>query len=89
MAVVLAVAIIWFAVRIRVDRASTVLMRIGASAIVALLSIQILLGAKIIWTSRSAEMTTAHVLVGAVTLAVTFWLTWLAHRDAVEQPARA
>ncbi len=89
MALVLAIAIIWFAIRIRLDRASTVLMRIGSSAIVALLSIQIILGAKIIWTHRSADMTTAHVLVGALTLAIAFWLTWLAHRDAIEKPSRA
>jgi Uncharacterized protein required for cytochrome oxidase assembly len=89
MALILAVAIIWFAIRIRLDRASTILMRIGSSVIVALLSVQILLGAKIIWTHRSAEMTTAHVLIGALTLAVTFWLTWLAHRDAIEKPTRA
>jgi hypothetical protein len=29
-------------------------------------------------------MTTGHVLVGALTLATTFWLTWVAHRDSLE-----
>lgn len=85
MAVVLAIAIVWFALKIRLDRGSTILMRMAASLVVALIAIQILLGAKIIWTQRSAEMTTAHVLVGALTLAVTFWLTWTAHRDAIEK----
>ena len=33
---------------------------------------------------RRPEMTTGHVVVGALTLADTFWLTWLAHRDIVE-----
>ena len=44
-------------------------------------------GAQIIWTFRRAEMTTSHVVVGALTLATTFWLTWLAHRDALESRA--
>jgi cytochrome c oxidase assembly protein subunit 15 len=28
-----------------------------------------------------------HVVVGALTLAVTFWLTWVAHRDRIEGAA--
>jgi cytochrome c oxidase assembly protein subunit 15 len=38
----------------------------------------------IVWTTRDPLVTTAHVLVGAITLATAFWLTWLAHRDVVE-----
>lgn len=87
MAVVLAVALTLFAFVIRRDRASTAAMRAGASALVSLMILQILLGAQIIWTMRRAEMTTGHVVVGAVTLAVTFWLTWVAHRDRIEGPA--
>jgi cytochrome c oxidase assembly protein subunit 15 len=59
-------------------------MRTGASALVSLLCLQIFLGATIIWTYRDPLVTTGHVLIGAVTLATTFWLTWLAHRDAIE-----
>jgi cytochrome c oxidase assembly protein subunit 15 len=84
MAAVLAVALVWFAVKLRFDRQSTIGMRMGASVLVTLLALQIVLGAQIIWTQRSAAMTTGHVLVGAFTLATTFWLTWLAHRDVVE-----
>ncbi|MBL9212243.1 MAG: heme A synthase [Opitutaceae bacterium] len=87
MAVVLAVALTLFAFVIRRDRASTAAMRAGASALVSLMILQILLGAQIIWTMRRAEMTTGHVVVGAITLAVTFWLTWVAHRDRIEGPA--
>lgn len=87
MAVVLAVALTAFAWVIRRDRAATASMRAGASALVSLMILQILLGAQIIWTMRRAEMTTAHVVVGALTLAVTFWLTWVAHRDRIEGPA--
>lgn len=84
MAVILAVALTAFAWVIRRDRAATMAMKAGASALISLLVLQILLGAQIIWTMRQPEMTTGHVVVGALTLAVTFWLTWTAHRDSIE-----
>ncbi len=37
---------------------------------------------------RDPAVTTMHVLVGALTLATAFWLTWLAHRDRVGGPAQ-
>jgi cytochrome c oxidase assembly protein subunit 15 len=87
MAGVLTVALIGFAVKIYRDRASSAGLRWGAAAVVALLALQILLGAQIVWTQRSAAVTTLHVLNGALTLATTFWLTWLAHRNAIEEPS--
>ena len=87
MAVILAVALTWFAWTIRRDPASGTTMRAGAAALVTLLVLQILLGAMVIWTLRRPEMTTAHVVIGALTLAVTFWLTWVAHRDQLDGPA--
>jgi cytochrome c oxidase assembly protein subunit 15 len=84
MAVVLAFALTAFAWTIRRDRASTMTMKAGASAMIALLVLQILLGAQIIWTMRHPETTTGHVVVGALTLAVTFWLTCIAYRDRIE-----
>jgi len=87
MALVLAFALTYFAWTIRRDRASTLAMRAGASALISLLVLQILLGAQIIWTLRKPEVTTGHVVVGALTLAVTFWLTWVAHRDRIEGAA--
>ena len=90
MALVLAVALPWFAWAIRRDPAAGSGMRTGAAALVVLLVVQIALGAQIIWTMRRPEMTTGHVVVGALTLAATFWLTWVAHRDRIEgrlQPA--
>ena len=84
MAAVLAVALTLFAFVIRRDRGSTLPMRAGASALMSLLVLQILLGAEIIWTMRHADMPTGHVLIGALLLATTFWLTWVAHRDAIE-----
>ena len=90
MAVVLSVFLVWFTIAIHRDRGATATMRAAAASLVALLVLQITLGAQIIWTMRKPEMTTGHVVVGALTLAVTFWLTWLAHRDTLENnsPAR-
>ncbi|MDB6113444.1 MAG: ctaA [Lacunisphaera sp.] len=48
-----------------------------------LLATQITLGAQIIWTGRSVYMTTGHVVVGALTLAVTFLLTFLTYRGSL------
>ena len=84
MAVVIAAAASVFAIAVWRDRGSSVAMRAGASCLISLLSFQILLGASIIWTQRSVYVTTAHVLVGALTLVTAFWLAWLAHRDAIE-----
>ena len=84
MAAVLAVALAGFAIKIWRDRGSTLGMRTGASALISLLALQILLGAAIIRTYRDPAITTVHVLVGALTLALTFWLAWVAHRDALE-----
>lgn len=89
MAVVLSVALVWFAFKIWFDRGASLVMRCGASVLVSLLAFQILLGAWIIWSHRAVAMTTGHVLVGAATLATTFWLTWLAHRDVVEETPAA
>lgn len=89
MALVLSVALIWFAIKIWRDRATSLAMRCGASLLVSLLALQILLGAWIIWSQRAVAMTTGHVLVGAATLGTTFWLTWLAHRDVVQESSAA
>jgi len=87
LALVLAFVLTYFAWAIRRDRSSTMTMKAGASALISLLVLQILLGAQIIWTMRRPEVTTGHVVVGALTLAVTFWLTWVAHRDMIDGAA--
>jgi cytochrome c oxidase assembly protein subunit 15 len=86
MALVLALAVAAFALAIWRDRGSPLALRAGASVLVCLTALQILLGATIIATQRAVGVTTGHVLVGALTLAAAFWLTWLAHRDALEAP---
>jgi heme a synthase len=87
MALVLAVGLSILTWAIRRDRAATVAMKAGASALLSLLVLQILLGALIIQTGRNPQMTTGHVVVGALTLALTFWITWVAHRDRIEGAA--
>ncbi|MEY2879928.1 MAG: Heme synthase [Verrucomicrobiota bacterium] len=84
LAAVLAVGLSVFAWCIRRDSGASLAMRAGASALISLMVLQILLGAEIIRTLRHSDVTTGHVLVGALTLATTFWLTWIAHRDAIE-----
>ncbi len=87
MAIVLTVALVWFAVKIWRDPGAPLGMRSGASLLVSLLAFQILLGATIIRTYRDPGVTTAHVVTGALTLATAFWLTWRAHRDPLESAA--
>lgn len=84
MAVVLAVALTTFTFVVRRDRGASLAMRAAASAVLSLIVLQIILGMQIIQLSRKPDVTTAHVLVGALTLATTFWLTWVAHRDRIE-----
>jgi cytochrome c oxidase assembly protein subunit 15 len=69
------------------ERAAPRLLRWSGVGLVGLVVLQVLLGANIIWTARSVEVTTGHVLVGALTLAATFLVTLLVHRPGREVPA--
>jgi cytochrome c oxidase assembly protein subunit 15 len=88
MALVIAIAIIWFAIRIRLDRGASVGLRLGSSVLVTLVAVQILLGMHTVLSLRNPEITTGHVVCGALLLATTFWLTWVAYRDLIEKGAR-
>ena len=68
MALIIAGTVAAFAISIWRDENAPLGMRMGASVLVTLLSLQILLGANIIMTQRAVGVTTGHVLVGAVTL---------------------
>ncbi len=81
----LSVALPWLAAAVWRDRAAGVGMKRTAVALVALLITQITLGAEIIWRLREPDLTTAHVVVGACTLATTFGITWWAHRETIEK----
>ena len=81
----LAVVIVWFAAAVwRDGTVGAGLKRLGA-LMVMLLTVQIALGATVIWTGRNVYCTTAHVLVGALTMAATFLLTWALSRDELER----
>jgi heme a synthase len=62
-------------------------LRAMSFLLVALVGLQIYLGAQTIWTGRSIVMTTGHVVVGALTLATTFLVVFLTRRDTVEGAA--
>jgi len=69
------------------ERAASPLLRGTGVLLVGLVTLQITLGAQIIWTGRSILMTTGHVVVGALTLATVFLVTFVLHRGAIEAPA--
>ncbi len=71
------------------ERAASPLLRGSGLLLAGLIVGQITLGAQIIWTGRSVTMTTGHVVVGALTLAVTFLVTFILHRPRFEAPAGA
>jgi len=84
MALVLAVALGWLIVAVWRDTAAGSARKVIAGLVGLLLLTQITLGANVIWSARNAYFTTAHVVVGAMTLAATFLLTWMIHRDQLE-----
>lgn len=83
-AVVLAVALGCYVVAVWRDRAAGSGRKCLAASVALLLAAQIGLGAAVIWSARNPYFTTAHVVVGAFTLAATFLLTWFIHRDQLE-----
>lgn len=85
----LAVSLWGFAFKICTDRGMPRALSWAAVGMIALLSLQIFLGATVIWSGRNPYLTTAHVIVGACTLAATFFITWVLHRDAVEARTEA
>jgi cytochrome c oxidase assembly protein subunit 15 len=88
MAIILGVVVPWFVFTMRRDPATTRPQRIAASALLTFVVPQILLGMEIIRTERmNPGITTGHVVVGALMLATVFWITWVAHRDAIESKA--
>jgi cytochrome c oxidase assembly protein subunit 15 len=87
MAAVIAVGVAAYGHFLLRDKALAPLLRGASFLLVALVAGQITLGAQIIWTGRSVYMTTGHVILGALTLAVTFVVAFFTHRGSME-PAR-
>jgi len=61
------------------------LLRYASLVLVGLVTLQICLGAQIIWTGRSITMTTGHVIIGALTLATTFGVAFSTYRSSIER----
>src|SRR4051812_16474929 len=80
MAAVIGVAVLIYGHMLFWERHAAPFLRGLGVLLVALVGLQITLGAQIIWTGRSVYMTTGHVIVGALTLAVTFVVTFALHR---------
>ena len=70
------------------EKSLGLMLRASSFLLIGLMLLQITLGAYIIWTTRSVYVTTGHVVVGALTLSVTFLVTFVIHRDAVEGRAQ-
>lgn len=85
MAVVLAVVISLYVRALWRDAAAAPFLRKLGIGLLVLLAAQILLGAKVIWTGRNAHITTAHVVVGALTLATTFLAVFFTSRAKLDR----
>ncbi|MDQ8185107.1 COX15/CtaA family protein [Pelagicoccus sp. SDUM812002] len=75
-AVIVTVAIIAFCIRVWKDSASRKAMGKSAAGLLALLLVQVALGALVIWKVRNEHVTTLHMLNGAFTLALCWSMTY-------------
>ena len=85
MAVAIGIAVLVYSHFLWRDAGLRPLLRSASILPVGLVALQIYLGAQIIWTGRSAYMTTAHVLSGALTLATIFVMVFFTHRESIEK----
>ena len=67
------------------DRGLAPALRGASLLLVGLVAFQIYLGAQIIWTGRSVYMTTGHVILGALMLAITFGVAFFTQRGSIER----
>jgi cytochrome c oxidase assembly protein subunit 15 len=84
MALGLTVAIVMFAAKLLRTEKLARGFKVGSLGLLSLLVLQIYLGAVVVLSGRKPELTTAHVIVGAATLTLTFLITWFLHRDVIE-----
>ena len=89
LALALAGALPAFVVILWRDPAAGAGVRGLAVGVVTLLVLQIGLGIEAVRTFRNPQITTAHVLVGALTLAATFLLSLITHRSLLENTTPA
>ncbi len=75
-AVVVTLAIVAFCIRVWKEGSSRKTLGKSAAALLALLLIQVALGALVIWKVRNEHVTTLHMLNGAFTLALCWSMTY-------------
>lgn len=85
MAAVIGIAILVYSHFLWRDKSLQPLLRGASVLLLGLVTLQIFLGAQIIWTGRSVYMTTGHVLIGALTFATTFGVAFFTHRGSIER----
>lgn len=85
MAAVIGVMILLYAHFLWREKSLIPPLRAASLLLVGLVAGQIYLGAQIIWTGRSVYMTTGHVILGALTLAITFGVAFLTQRGSIER----
>lgn len=86
LAAVLTLTLGWLAFAIARDRTAARGTKQAAGLVVALLVLQIALGAVAVLSLRNPYSTTAHVIVGATLLALTFGIACWAHRPLALRP---
>lgn len=64
-------------------------LKLALVGLLTLLVVQIVLGAYAVWSGRNPYITTAHVIVGCLMLAVTFLLAIFTRRSSFDGPAAA
>lgn len=75
-AVVVTIAIVAYCIRIWKDSVARSALNKSAYGLLALLAVQIVLGALVIWKVRNEHVTTLHMLNGAFTLALCWSMTF-------------
>ena len=78
-AVIVAAMIVWTFLRIARSYSDHALLFRPAAAMLALVALQLTLGALTVWTAKAVFPTTAHVLTGALILGTSFLLTLRAY----------
>lgn len=83
-ALALGVSVAFYVAAVWRDGAMPSAIKRLAGLVMLLLAVQICLGAATIWSARNPYTMTAHVAVGALLSATTFLLTWIIHRNQLE-----
>ncbi|MBK1876400.1 COX15/CtaA family protein [Pelagicoccus mobilis] len=86
-AVIVTIAIVLFCIRVWKDAAGRKALGKSAAGLLALLLIQVLLGALVIWKVRNEHVTTLHMLNGAFTLALCWSMTYRSSKPISNQAA--